>query len=76
MCSNGQVCAIVLGAPACQPPQDCQVICEKADGGGAPNTCGINVCPDETVHNKVFDPGNTTCTGTTGVNVTITCAYN
>ena len=75
---NGELCAIVLGQPTCQPPTDCQVLCAKdADGGSVLNPCGLAVCPDETaMHGKVFDPGNTTCTGTTGDNVTIVCAYN
>jgi hypothetical protein len=73
-CTNGQVCGIVLGQPTCLVPQDCQVFCIAGDAGSAPNPCGINACPDETAHNKVFVPGMTTCSGT-GAGVVLTCAY-
>ena len=74
-CTNGEICAMVLGQGTCQPAQDCQVFCLGGDAGGAPNPCGINLCPDETSHNKVFSPGMTTCTGK-GAAVTIDCAYD
>ena len=75
MCSEGEVCAIVLGQPTCQPGPDCQVFCEPGDAG-VPNSCAImNVCPDESAKGEVFNAAQTTCSGT-GAMVTITCAYN
>jgi hypothetical protein len=44
------------------------------DAGGAPNPCGVQACPDETLHNKVYQPGLTTCTGT-GSSLVLTCNY-